>query len=526
MRNSSKETAPGKSERYREIVAILAKHGIGVLGRQIGKDEQEQESLRAVHLREACEELGTTFIKLGQALATRGDLLSQTYRDELRKLQDDVPPVGDEAIESVIVEEFGASPELLFASFDRTPVASASIGQVHAAVLIDGREVMVKVRKPGVEHLVEADLAILCDLAQSWSDRFPVLEQYDVERLVREFGDTLRAELDYRREAANLQAFREIFAGQRGFDLPECVAEWSGERVLTLTRVSGVSADNVEAIDPRLRVSVARRIARFVLEPAFEHGLLHADPHAGNLFVTADGALAVVDFGMVARLSPQSRRHVADMLHAIDRRDAQRLADRLVDAAPPAQPVDRAVLISDVERILNRYDQNATAGGAFSEALTAILELIREHRLRLPGSLAQLFKALVMSEGLLETLAPETGLNDYLEPMAAKLLYSRVAGGDFLELPRRAERVLGEVERGNLRVWARLDDVDTLVARFERVVERANATMLAAACIVAIAIVMLVYHPQGWERWIGIVFWVAVAATFVHILRTLLALRK
>ncbi|HKU68223.1 MAG TPA: AarF/UbiB family protein [Candidatus Baltobacteraceae bacterium] len=183
-----------KGGRYREIMATLARHGIGTVF--TGDD-----SLRARHLREACEELGTTFIKLGQVLSTRADLVPDVYREELRKLQDSVPPTQTAEITHVIREEIGA-PEDVFAFFDRRPAASASIGQVHAARLTDGREVMVKVRKPGVEHLVDMDLQILADEARAWIERFPALAPYDIPGLLREFADTLRDELDYTKEAA------------------------------------------------------------------------------------------------------------------------------------------------------------------------------------------------------------------------------------------------------------------------------------------------------------------------------------
>lgn len=541
-RAETQDAPQSKAQRYRHIVATLAKHGIGVVGDQLGKGEDERDRARAQHVRAACEELGTTFIKLGQALSTRADLLPDAYREELLKLQDDVPPVPLHAIEETIREELGAPPHELFAFFDGEPAGSASIGQVHAARLADGREVMVKVRKPGVEQLVEMDLEILADLAESWSERFPVLAQYDVRNLVREFGDTLRAELDYTREAANVRSFRQMFAKQRGIEIPEVAGEYSTERVITLTRLDGKKpAEAAPSLTKRQRASLSRRIAQLVLEPAFEHGVFYADPHGGNFLVRENGVLAVLDFGMIGRLTPEVRRRVADMFVAMDRRDAQRLCDRLVEIAAPAHPVDRAAIGAEVNRLLERYVNVAMENVNFGEAISQLLELIRTHGLRLPGNLAQLFKALVMCEGLLQEIDPEASLSDYLEPLTGKLIYQRMAGDQWtermrdsamdaaelsIELPRRIDRVLGEVERGNLRVWTRVQDLDDVMTRFERIVERANATMLAAACIVALAIVMLFYHPRGWQNWIGVIFWIAVAAAIIHVIRTLLALRK
>lgn len=529
-RRDSGNTARTKGQRYREIGATLARHGIGVVGEH-----------RAEHVRAACEELGPTFIKLGQALSTRADLLPEAYRTELSKLQDDVAPVPAAAIVEAVRDALGAPPGELFAFFDLEPLGSASIGQVHAARLADGTEVVVKVRKPGVEHVVETDLEILGDLIDTWSGRFPVLQQYDARGLLREFGDTLREELNYEHEAANLQRFRQIFEKQRGIVLPELVEQYSTDRVLTLTRLDGRKPADVEGLTKRQRASLSRRISRFVLEPAFEHGLFYADPHGGNFLVRDDNALEVMDFGMIGRLTPETRRRVADVFVAMNRRDAQRLCDRLIELAAPSHPIDRAALTADVNRMLERYVDVAMENVHVGKAIGDLLELVRCHSLHLPGNLAQLFKALAMCEGLLEQIDPDSSLNDYLEPMAGKLVYERFAGDQWaerirdsaadaaelsIELPRRIDRVLGEVERGNLRVWTRVEEMDSALGRFEHIVERANATILAAACIVAIAIVMLYYHPNGWERWIGIIFWIAVAAAIVHVVRTLLALRK
>jgi ubiquinone biosynthesis protein len=270
-----------KSERYREILATLARHGIGVVDDEFIKHEAGDQA-RAEHLRRACEELGTMFVKLGQMLSTRGDLLPEAYRTELAKLQDEVVPLPANVITGVIREDLGAAPDKLFAFFDVQPLGSASIGQVHAARLFDGREVVLKVRKPCVEQVVQIDLEILAGLIEEWSPRFPVLEQYDARGLLREFSDVLRAELDYGREAANVKFFRNVFANEPGFKIPVVIQELSKKRVLTEERVEGRKPSDIADLPKRRRAAVARRIARFVLEPAFERGVFYADPHPGK----------------------------------------------------------------------------------------------------------------------------------------------------------------------------------------------------------------------------------------------------
>src|SRR5947209_2580884 len=536
------EPPRSKDERYREIVATLARHGFGIVGDHFVEDDAERDRSRAERLRQACEELGPTFIKLGQMLSTRGDLLPEAYRLELAKLVDDVPPLPATVITQVIREELGAAPEAIFAVFDPVPLASASIGQVHTARLVDGRDVVVKVRKPGVETLVRLDLQIAAELIDTWAPRLPGLNQYDARGVLREYSESLLAELDYRREAANERFFRGVFSNEPGFSVPDVIGDYSTGRVLTHERVEGRKVSDVADLSPRRRAAVSQRIARFVLEPAFEHGVFYADPHAGNFFIQPDGALGVVDFGTVGRLTPEARRRVAGVFLAISRRDAERLTDRLVEITAPRRPVDRPQLTSDVERLLERYVDLSFDDVPLGNALGELLRILREHRLRLPSNLAAFIKALVMCEGILQALDPQASLSDYLQPMAGKLLYHGIAGGDHaaerlrdsaldaaqlsIELPRRIDRVLGEVERGNLRVWTRVEDVDALVNRLEHMVERANVTMLAAACIVGLAIVLQIYHPQEWRQWIGVAVWIALIAAVAAAVRTLLGLRK
>jgi ubiquinone biosynthesis protein len=536
------EPARSKDERYREILAALAKHGFGIIGDHFAGDGDERDQLRAERLRQACEELGTMFIKLGQMLSTRADLLPEAYRLELAKLVDDVPPLPLDVITRVIREELGAAPETMFAFFDPVPLGSASIGQVHSARLVDGRDVVVKVRKPGVETLVQIDLEILAELVDTWAPRFPGLQQYDAKGVVREFSESLLAELDYRREATNEKFFRGIFSNEAGFAIPDVVGEYSTGRVLTHERVDGRKVSDVEGLSNRRRATVSQRIARFVLEPAFEHGVFYADPHSGNLMIQEDGALAVVDFGTVGRLTPEARRRVAGMFLAISRRDAERLTDRVVEVTAPRHPIDRQQLTNDVERLLEQFVDVSFDDVPIGNALGELLHILRRHRLRLPSNLAAFIKALVMCEGILQTLDPESSLTDYLQPMAGKLIYQGIAGGDggverlrdsaldaaqlSIELPRRIDRVLGEIERGNLRVWTRIEDADPIMKRVEHMVERANVTMLAAACIVGLAIVLQIYHPQGWQQWIGVVVWIALVAAIAATVRTLLGLRK
>lgn len=507
-------------------MAVLGAHGLAAVGAgiRIGRSSRRTRS-QAEEAREACEELGTTFIKMGQLLSTRGDVLPTEYRIELAQLQDSVPPLPADVIENEIANELGARPQELYKSFDRDPLASASIGQVHLATLHDGRAVVVKVRKPGVRETVELDLEIIASLAGKWAKHFPALADHDVDGIVAEFSDTLRAELDYTREAKNIAVFREYFKGDDGFDIPEVVEELSTGRVLTLTLVEGVKAAEMPAITTELREAIAQRVARLVLEPAFLHGTFHADPHPGNIVIRDDGVVGVVDFGMIGHLTDEVRRDLADLFMAIDRRDVQRLTDRLIDVAPPTRPINRSALAQELGRLLERYMSSSLQRVQLGNAINELLDLTRRHGLQMPGAVALFFKAMVMSEGLIVSIDPSKTIQDFITPISEKIGMSRMTSDEWadrlrlsaldaaelsIELPRRADRVLADVERGNLRVWAKIENLEPALLRMERMVERVNITLIAAACIVGLAVLLIYYHPQSWHGALSGVVWVAI----------------
>ena len=527
------QRAPTRAERYREIIGAFGKHGLAAAGAmRLASGERAQTQAQEARL--VCEELGPTFIKFGQILSTRGELPPE-YREELAKLQDAMPPVETAVIEAEIDAELGAPPQELFAFFDPVPLASASIGQAHLAKLHDGREVVVKVRKPGVGAIVERDLEILSQLAQSSEKYFPDLADFDMSGIVDEFSDTLRAELDYTREARNIRLFHSFFEDDAGFHLPEVIAELSTAHVLTLTRVDGAKASEIGALTKRRRQTAAQRIARFVLEPALLHGIFHADPHPGNILIYDDGTIGAIDFGMVGTLNDENRHRIADILIAMQRHDVERITDRLMQIAPPAGPIDRMAFTSELGRLLERYLSTSLARIEIAPALSEMLELIREHNLRPPSSLTIFFKTVAMSESIISTISPERTLADFLRPISEKAAVARLAPGEWFErarlsaldtaelsidLPRRADRVLADIERGNLRVWAKLEDLEPALRTIERVVERANATMIAAACIVGITVLFVVYHPSGWRAVIPWIFWIALIIAGLAVFRT------
>jgi len=530
---------PSRAERSRQILAVLAKHGFAAAGAGLTRqDDADRIQSQAEQARLACEELGTTFIKLGQVLSTRADLLPPEYREELSKLQDDVPAIDTAIIENIIEEELGDTPAHLFARFDPVPLACASIGQVHAAELADGTEVVVKVRKPEIRGLIERDLEILGKLVASSEKHFPGLEDYDPEGMLEEFADQLRAELDYGREGRNIEQFAEIFETDKGIEVPAVFWDYSTAHVLTMTRVEGNKITDLPPLTAKRGDAASGRVARFVLEPALIHGVFHADPHPGNILIRKDGSIGVVDFGMIGRMPEEMRRGISGLFLAMERRDADRLVDQLYRLAPPIRPLDRGSLVQRVSRMLDRYMSESLERVEISAALEEMLEIIRAYGLRPPATVAMLFKAIAISEEIVMATTPGKTLTEFLEPIARRVEAQRFSPEDLahraemsamdiaelsIDLPRRADRVLADVERGNLRVWARFEELEPTLRRLERMVERANAAMIAAACIVGITILLAVYHPQGWQAAIAWTFWVAIVIAATIVFRTALA---
>lgn len=531
--------APAKrthTTRYRQIADVLARHGLGYLVGVFGLDRfvpfhrgllghpaRPEPYTRPEHVRMAVEELGATFIKLGQIISTRADLVPVEYQVELAKLQDQAPAVPAEAIEEVLVAELGQPILAAFASFDSTPLAAASIGQAHAATLPDGTEVVVKVRRPGVVEQVEEDLEILQNLASAASRRWELADQYDVVGLAQEFAQTLRAELDYIREGRSAERFAHNFAGDSEIHIPSVYWETSSSRVLTLERIRGIKINDLAALDQAGmdRKALAERAARIVLDMVFEHGFFHADPHPGNFFIEPGGRIGLIDFGMVGTVDERTQDQLARLLLAITSQDAERLVDTFLELGVARRRVDRSLLRQDLEHLVSRYYGRPLSEIALGSMLNESFAVIRRHRLQLPSNLALLLKTAVMCEGLGGELDPDFSLASAVQPYARRLMirqYSPLVWAGRLghasidaarlgvELPQQVRRLISEIERGSLEIGMRPEGFEPVVRRFERLANRIVLGIIAAAFVIGLATLMSVYHPPGWERWAGAVF--------------------
>jgi len=504
---------------------VLARHGLGFFISVAGLERfvpfqrifnrgYEQPLSRPEHVRRALEELGPTFIKLGQIVSTRADLLPAAYQVELAKLQDAAPALKTGVVTSVIESEFGRPVDAVFGSFDPVPLAAASIGQVHAASLRDGTPVVVKVQRPGVIDQIEQDLQILRNLAANASRRWPVAEEYDVIGLVHEFAHTLRAETDYIQEGRNAERFAANFAGDESVYFPRVFWEETTNRVLTLERIDGIKVDDLAALDAAGldRSRVAANGARMVLKMVFRDRFFHADPHAGNFFIQPGERIGVVDFGMVGTVGPRIQEQLVWTLLAFTSEDPDRQVDALYELGVAGRHIDRAALKRDVEHLRARYYGRPVGEIAVRPVVNDVLGVVRRHRLHLPAGYALLLKTVLMHENLVTRLDPGFEFTAVLVPYARGMMVRHFsplgwgravgqAGIDLarlgVELPQQVRRLLSSLERGDTEIAIRPSGFDPLLRRLERIANRIVLGIVAAAFVVALAVLVSAYHVRS-----------------------------
>ena len=418
------------TRRAAQIARVLARHGLGYLVDAVGlehlvrrHDHATTEAAGPEHLREALEELGPTFVKLGQLLSTRSDLVPPAYEAELTRLQDAAPPVAYTTVAKTVKRALGHTVDEAFASFDRTPIAAASIGQVHGAVLHDGSRVAVKVRRPHITETVDEDLELIARLADVAQRRWALAARYDPVGLADEFATTLGRELDYRREGESADHIRREFAGSDQVHVPVVHWDHSTTELLTLERIDGRKITDVEGLDADGidRADVARRFCDVYLQMVFVHGFFHADPHPGNVFVEADGTVALVDYGMVGRVAAGTRESLGKVLVALVGMDADALATAMADLGVAPSTEDAGPLRDDLAEFLGNYGDRPVAELEIRALLGDMLAVVRRHHLRLPHELALLLKTVMTCEGVAQQLDPGFELLPMLVPYASTL---------------------------------------------------------------------------------------------------------
>ena len=511
--------------RYREIAQVFIRHGLGELvdllelqpylafpRRLVRQWREEAPPLGAPQrLRLALEELGPTFIKLGQVLSTRPDLIPPGYVAELTKLQDTVPPEPWEAVREQIETELGGTVPELFANLDEVPIAAASLAQVHPATLHSGESVVLKIQRPGIEEIVDVDLEILQDVAQLLQGRTPLTRMYDLPEIARGFATTLRMELNFYREGHNADRFRENFAGNRYLYVPEVYWDFTTRRVLVMERISGIKIDNVEALDDagydRHRIAV--HAAQMVLKEVLEDGFFHADPHPGNFFVMPGEVIGAMDFGMVGELSYHLRTDLTRLYIAVVQMDERAIVDQLIRMGAATTDVDRTSLQQDLARLLRKYGGLPLEAIRAQEVMQDFTPVAFRHHLQLPSELWLLGKTLAMLEGVALKLDPGFDIIAFSQPYVRRFLLQMFlprnigprlikAGGDWSDLisllPRIGSQLLIQAERGEFGMTLEHKGLDQALDRLDRSANRISLSVLLAALIVGLALVIPAFN--------------------------------
>lgn len=515
--------------RLREISGVLVKHGFGaavtrlglheIVGLKPSEEGTETPYTSAERARLVLEELGPTFVKLGQILSTRPDVLPAEYIDELQALQDDVPPMAWDDVVAQMQAELGAGPDALFDAFDPEPLACASIAQVHRAVERgSGADVVVKVMRRGIAKRIESDLHILHFLAKRAADVIPELELMDPVGVVTEFDRAIRKEIDFRNERDNLSRFAKNFEGVEGVEIPAVFRALSTRHVLTMGFVDGVKITEAPAkldVDP---YDVAPRMLRVLFKMIFRDGCFHGDLHPGNILIQADGTIGLIDFGLVGRLTEPQRDHILDILIGISREDYALVSRTFFEAGlkVPGVVYDYAAFESDVTEVMHKHIAGKTLseidiGTYFADLVTGAIR----HRIKMPPTYTMVFKALITVQGIGQTLAPDVNLIEEAQPFVREVLAERYhparlvresveslsALSKFLRVfPHTATQLLRDAEHGKLSLQVDPRGMPELLAEYERAELRRSRAIGFGACMIAGAVAL----PFEGATWLGV----------------------
>lgn len=538
--------------RLADMMQILIRHGFADLLRRSGLRERlparlfrridlrpaEEGSVETFgeRLRAALTELGPTFIKCGQVLSTRPDLVGPETADELSRLQDQVPPRRFREMAEVIESELGAPVAHLFAEFDVKPVASASISQVYRARLHTGEAVAVKVQRPGIRDIIESDLRIMRQVAQWLEGRWDELKWVDPPGIVAEFEHSIRRELDFNIEASIVERFRERLADHAGVFIPAVHREYCSSRVLTMDWVDGVRVDRFEDYDARgcERETIARLCCQVLCELIFEHRIFHADPHPGNIFILRDNRIGILDLGMAGHLEEGDADALADLILAVLHEDAAECAQAVLNLTTDGLAEDRKALEHELADFIAFEARTVIGAGQVAKGLERAVQIVRHHGLELSPRFAMLIKALATIETLGRTLVPEIDFTELIQPYLEKLITHRYEPGKMLKGVKRNLRLLvqlGEqaptdllhllrqLRRGRFQTRLHADQLDYLIAVIDRGSQRQAVSLLTAALIIGSS---LLIHSGGAASRLGAAGFVLAgifgAATIVSIL--------
>ncbi len=515
---------PNLISRQGEIIEVFLRHGWDYMRRLLlGKAPEEPDLPPPAVLRNILTDLGPVYIKLGQLLSTRPDLMPASYIESLSRLQSTVPPVPASQMETFIRQQLPKPPELLFAEIDYVAIAAGSIGQTHKAILKDGRPVALKVQRPGIELQVDRDIALIRDIARLVSTT-QFGQRYNVVDLAEEFGTALKAELDFTTEANYTDRLRQNLAESPWFEGSEIVVpkiDWSltGPKLLVMEWLHGqplLTADLTDPDNATRRAEITTLLFRAFFQQYFVDGFFHADPHPGNVFYLEDGRIALLDCGMMGRLDPQTRTTLTEMVLAIANSDAQRCAQLTLQLTEPMQTVDLVRLESDYSRLLSRYYGLSLDKLNTAEAFGNILEAGSRNHLRWPANIGLFTKSLANLEGAARQFNPKVNLLGEIRPLMADLFRKQLIGDDPLQAllrtglefrnlslsaPRQFGFLLDRLSDETLQWNLRVEGLDSLTRSTERAANRRAFSTVVAALIIGAAIIAA--SPTNQLAWLS-----------------------
>ncbi|GGA32222.1 ABC1 kinase family protein [Paenibacillus physcomitrellae] len=490
--------------RYREIASALVRNGFGYIAHELGfpdhipfkgRKEESHPKTRGERIRLILEELGPTYVKIGQIASTRPDLLPADIIAELEKLQDNVPPFSYEAAAAIVEEELGGTIEELFLDFARVPMAAASIGQVHEAVLPDGSRVAVKVQRPKVEQVIRTDLDILLELSRIAEERLEWAKHYRVREIAEEIAKVLNEELDYTLEARNGEKISAQSLQSGSVRTPNLYWEYCTRRVLTMEFLTGIKLTDAKRLEAAgvNRKQLASRIASVIFHQILVEGFFHGDPHPGNFLVLPGGELAMLDFGMVGRLSPSMKQHFASMVIALRSQSSKGIIRAIAAMGIVPDEVNESKLFDDVEQLRERYYNVPLSQISLGEAVNDMFRVAFRHRIMLPSELTLVGKALLTMEGVVTALDPDISVFDIAEPYGLQLLKERVNPvnvfkqwsdkiPDYWDLltdvPKNIKILSTLVKKGKVQVELTVPELNAFLRRLDRVSNRVSFSIV------------------------------------------------
>ncbi len=517
--------------RYQRIIRILFKYGFDDLVERLRIDQYLETGLKMIsrkpreenekyshpeRFRMALEELGPTFIKLGQVLSTRPDLISPEYLYELAKLQDNVPPFSFAEVKEIFLAETGKEPNELFQDFDKQPLAAASIGQVHRGRLQNGKEVVIKVQRPNIEKIIAVDLEILTHLASLMEQYLEELQGHRPSAIVDEFARSLSLEIDYTVELANIQRFARQFSDNKNIYVPFVYSDLSTERILTMEYIDGIKTSKLDALrnqgyDLHL---IAERGAKLVMEQVFEHGFFHGDPHPGNIFILPDNITCFLDFGMMGRLSRRDREDFTDLMLSIVMKNDRKITDGVLSITTQFGEVDHDTLSRDLADLVDRYLYLPLKDLKAGKILQELLGLIQSHRLSIKPNLYLMIKAFATIEGVGLMLDPNLKLIKLAEPYIKKVKAARLRPGrlaeeisetssEYLkliqEIPEEARGILRQLRAGKMKLEFEHRGLGRLAKALDQVSNRIAFSIVLAAQIIGSSLIILSDIPPKWN---------------------------